>query len=130
MGTANMGVVPELPDRYRPDWAVLETATNENPFMSAGVELLKEATGLCVIVAAVIPEQPYDRDQAIRCGILMRITRLAVAMLRDTCVGDGEQQMSLSRQLGQIRADPPADPVPAHLPVGLRFRDHFAVPTG
>lgn len=99
MGRANVGIAPELPDRYQPDWAALETATNENPFMSTGVELLKEAVGLCVIVAGVIPEQPYDRDQAIRCGLLMRITRLAVAMLRDTCVGDGEQQMSVSRQV-------------------------------
>jgi len=38
----------EIPEPYQPDWERLEAATNENPFMTAGVELFKEAATLAL----------------------------------------------------------------------------------
>jgi hypothetical protein len=89
----------QLPEAFEPDWAPLESATSESTFMAPTVELLKEAVALSLMAAGVVPSAPFARDDAIRCGLLVRIGRLGGVLVRDVCVGDGDQQMSISRQL-------------------------------
>lgn len=100
MTTADRSLVElELPDPYHPNWSELEATTREDPFMEAGVELLKEAVTLSLLAADIVPAAPYGRDEAIRCALLIRVGTLGCTMVRDTCAGDGGQQMSLSRQV-------------------------------
>lgn len=89
----------ELPAPYQPIWSELEATTGEDPFMEAGVELLKEAVTLGHLAAGIVPPAPYGRDDAIRCALLVRVSTLGCTMVRDTCAGDGLQQMSLARQV-------------------------------
>lgn len=95
---ADDAVEAEMPVQYQPDWPRLKTSETEGPFMTAGVELFKEAATLAMLAAGVYSARPFDRDEAIRCALLVRAGRLARTTLRDTCDGDGEQQLALFRQ--------------------------------
>lgn len=88
-----------IPEPYQPEWALLEEPEDENPFMTAGVELLKEAMTLAAMAAELYRPEPMARDEAIRCGLLVRAVRLMRSSLRDVCDGDGEQQIAIFRQL-------------------------------
>jgi hypothetical protein len=88
----------ELPV-YEPDWAALKIATNEDAFVDAAVELLKSTVRAAALCAAVQDPTPLDRDAAIRCGLLVRATKLGTALIRDACRDHGELQIPLSRML-------------------------------
>lgn len=100
MGEERRLIEAELPQEFDPDWTELDAATNEHPFMHAGVELLKEAGTVCLLASGIVPTAPpYQRDEAIRCGLLVRIGKLCRLMLADTCEVGGGQQLALSRQI-------------------------------
>jgi hypothetical protein len=99
VGITNEPVEVTLPPSFVPDWAALQSATNEYPFMHAAVELLKESGTIIRLAAGVIPNEPHQRDAAIRCGLLVRLGKLVRLMLADTCDIGGGQQLGLSRQM-------------------------------
>jgi hypothetical protein len=88
-----------LPAPYEIDRDQLDRAESEDPFMFAGVELLKEALSYAALLAGICRQDPLPRDPAIRAGLLVRAARLARTTLRDTCEDEGEQQLALHRQL-------------------------------
>jgi hypothetical protein len=93
-----------LPLSFVPDWAALQSATNEYPFMHTAVELLKESGAIALLAAGIIPDEPHQRDAAIRCGLLVRLAKLVRLMLADTCDIGGGQQLGLSRQMFETAA--------------------------
>lgn len=104
MGITDEPVEATLPPSFVPDWASLQSATDEYPFMHAGVELLKESGTIALVAAGVIPKEPHQRDAAIRCGLLVRLAKLGRMMLADTCDVGGGQQLGLLRQMFETAA--------------------------
>lgn len=104
MGIIDEPVEATLPLSFVPDWAELQSATSEYPFMHAAVELMKESGTIALLAARVIPSEPYQRDAAIRCGLLVRLGKLMRLMLADTCDIGGGQQLGLSRQIFETAA--------------------------
>lgn len=90
---------------FEPDWASLQIATDENPFMHAAVELLKSAVGLGCALAGVASAQPLPVHAAIRCGLLVRACKLCLDLLADACIGKGRLQIGLLRQLTETLAN-------------------------
>lgn len=93
---------PLWPPRHELDVDALQTRGTQDDFMSDAVELFKEVGILASLVAATRPagvETTDDRNEGIRRGLLVRITKLAKSLLNETCAGHGDQQMALSRQL-------------------------------
>jgi hypothetical protein len=90
---------------FEPDWLSLKEAVDENPFIHTGVELLKCAGTNVIYLASIRPPQPLGRDSAIRCGLLMRGCKLAIALVRDACRDRGILQLALSRQLTETLAN-------------------------
>src|SRR4051794_35524210 len=90
---------------FEPDWAALQNATDENPFMHAGVELLKSAVGLGQALAGIALVQPLPINAAIRCGLMVRACKLCLDLLADVCVGKGRLQIGLMRQLTETLAN-------------------------
>lgn len=69
--------------------------------MEAGVELLKEAGILATIAAAIIPERPRRRNEAILVVMMARIAKLSLAMVAETTNLHGEMQVALFRPLAE-----------------------------
>ena len=104
-----MGIIDEpfeatLPPSFMPDWTALQSARNEDPFMHAAVELLKESGTIALLAAGIIPSEPHQRDAAVRCGLLVRLGKLVRLVLVDTCDAGGGQQLGLSRQMLETAA--------------------------
>jgi hypothetical protein len=90
------------PDEYEVDTDSLDEARNEEPFLRASFELLKEAAGLTALAAGVMTSETqagHDRNGALLVGHLVRMTKLMRTMIR-AVVDDhgGDQQMQLARQ--------------------------------
>ena len=91
-----------LPDEYEVDVASLDQAASERPFLRASFELLKEAAVLTALPAELsirdLP-QGVDRNNAILCGHLVRMTKLMRTIIR-AVVDDhgGDQLLSVARQ--------------------------------
>lgn len=55
---------------------------------------------MCLLASGIVPTaSPYQRDEAIRCGLLVRLGKLCRLLLADTCEIGGGQQLALSRQI-------------------------------
>ena len=82
---------------FEPDWPRLQNATDENPFMHAGVELLKSASMLLsgVIVIGARPA-PLPIAAAVRYGLLVRANKVCLDLLADVCNATGRQQVGLT----------------------------------
>jgi hypothetical protein len=98
MGITDEPVEATLPPLFVPDWAALQSATSEYPFMDAAVELTKEAGIIALLAAGFNQDEPHERDAAIRCGLLVRLGKLVRLLIADTCDLGGGQQLGLSRQ--------------------------------
>lgn len=57
------------------------------------------------MTAGLVPDQPHDRDAAIRCGLLVRASKIALAIVRDACRDDGLMQIAFSRMLIETLAN-------------------------
>ncbi|HVF11967.1 MAG TPA: DUF5677 domain-containing protein [Actinomycetota bacterium] len=90
--------VATFPEPFQPDFDDLSSASSEHPFMGASVELLKEAGHLTILAGGALPAE-HDRDEAILCGLVIRISKLSVALVAETCELRGEQQLTLTRQI-------------------------------
>lgn len=90
---------------FEPDWAALQNAIDENPFMHAAVELLKSAVGLGEALARIASARPLPVNAAIRCGLLVRACKLCLDLLADVCIGKGRLQVGLMRQLTETLAN-------------------------
>jgi hypothetical protein len=93
---------PLWPSRHEIDVDSLRESGTYDDFMNDAVELFKELAILCSLGAGVRREADAttdDRNEAIRRGLIVRITKLAKSQLNETCAGHGDQQLALARQL-------------------------------
>ncbi|MDG9674674.1 DUF5677 domain-containing protein [Micromonospora sp. DH14] len=100
-----LSVAGPLGDVFEPPWAELQDAMDENPFIYAGVELLKSAVMLSRGLAYAPREGPLPVNAAIRCGLMVRAGKLCLDLLADVCNGQGRQQIGLLRQLTETLAN-------------------------
>jgi hypothetical protein len=69
------------PDDYEVDIDSLDKARTEEPYLRASFELLKEAAALTALAAGVITDDMksgHDRNSAILCGHLVRMTKQTI----------------------------------------------------
>jgi hypothetical protein len=90
---------------FEPEWTALQNAADENPFIHAAVELLKSTVGLGQALATLSSAQPHPINAAIRCGLLVRASKLCLDLLADTCHGRGRLQIGLMRQVTETLAN-------------------------
>jgi hypothetical protein len=100
-----LSVAGPLGEVFEPRWADLQDATDENPFIHAGVELLKSAIMLAHGLTDAPREGPMPINAAIRCGLMVRAGKLCLDLLADVCNGQGRQQVGLLRQLTETLAN-------------------------
>lgn len=91
-----------LPALHFVDFAELELATDEEPFVREGFEQLKEASMLLVAVAGIRTEALSDglpRNHAIIIGHYARMAKLMTSLIRQQADGHGgDQQIAVSRE--------------------------------
>ena len=92
----------DLPDRFNLDLAAI---TTQDEYGEAAFELLKEASLLVVLLVHAIPVQPFQRNDAIRRGLLKRLGMLSKALLSDISFDSGYQQEVLTRQIVEVAAN-------------------------
>jgi hypothetical protein len=92
----------DLPDRFALDLTAIKT---QDEFEEAAFELLKEASMLVVWLVHAIPVQPFERNEAIRRGLLKRLGMLSKALLSDISYDSGYQQEVLTRQIVEVAAN-------------------------
>ena len=86
----------DLPTPYQPD---LSSFTSDDDYVGAAFELLKEVTFTVLALAGCLRGRPFQRDEAIRRGLLQRLGLLGKSMLSDAVHEDGYQQPALGRQV-------------------------------
>lgn len=86
----------DLPTPYEPDYANLKT---EGSYGEAAFALLKEASELVVWLVYGIPLTPFQRNEAIRRGLLKRLSLLGKSLLADISENSGYQQLQIVRQI-------------------------------
>lgn len=89
----------ELLEAYQPDWAALNAASSEAPFLEVGFSLLRELTQFVAVIASLRPVNPLDRNRAIIRGLLMRITKLLRLTLRELSAKEAFQMLSVQRAI-------------------------------
>lgn len=88
------------PTRHQIDIDALRAGSDPDAFMTDAVELFKEVASVATLVAATDTEdRDYERDEAIRRALLVRLAKLANSLLNETCAGHGEQQFVMARQV-------------------------------
>ncbi len=93
-----------LPNEYKTNLADLLNATNEEPFVHASFELLKETMGLLAAVAGLRKgsqqEDGLERNQAILVGHFVKSTKLMKGLIRQLADGhDGDLQLPVFREI-------------------------------
>ena len=99
------------PDDW-PTWTLiegerLELAQEERPFFEAAAALVAEFGELAALLAQAQPAAPEDgaedeapaRDEAILCGLTVRIVKLTRRLVAETYEGRGELQLLLDREI-------------------------------
>lgn len=93
---------PLLPALHKVNFDELERATDEEPFVREGFELLKEASVLLLAVAGIrtaAQRGGLPRDHAIVIGHYARMTKLMKTLIRQIADGHGgDQQIAVSRE--------------------------------
>src|SRR5436190_6618889 len=92
----------DLPVRFDLD---LPTIKTQNDYGNAAFELLKEAGMLVVMLVHAIPPEPFERNDAIRRGLIKRLSLLGKSLLSDICHNSGYQQEPLGRQIVEAAAN-------------------------
>lgn len=87
------------PKKFQVNSDQLERATSEREFVGAAFELLKEVGTLATIAASVIPKTPHARNEAILCGHVVRMAKLARVLIVSTAEERGEHHLSIVRQM-------------------------------
>lgn len=91
-----------MPARYRFDLAAI---TTQNDFGHAAFELLRETSMLVVTLVHAVPAKPFERDEAIRRGLVKRLALLSKSLLSDICHDAGYQQEVLAREIVEAAAN-------------------------
>jgi hypothetical protein len=92
----------DLPDPFKLELPRIRT---QDQFEQAAFELLKEASMLVVWLVHAVPKKPFERNEAIRRGLLKRLGMLSKALLSDICHDSGYQQEVLTRQIVEVAAN-------------------------
>lgn len=92
----------DLPDRLILDLAAI---TTQDQYGEAAFKLLRETSVLVVLLVHAIPKQPFQRNEAIRRGLLKRLGMLNKALLSDISHDSGYQQHVLTRQIVEVAAN-------------------------
>jgi Family of unknown function (DUF5677) len=94
-----------IPERYEPSWEALEATKSEAPFMEACFYLLKEITQWMLLISTSQPFSLSDRNEAIRRGLLVRLTKLMRLTLRELMAKETFQQLNISRDAIETMAN-------------------------
>lgn len=86
----------DLPEQYQLD---LSSLKEEDDFGRAAFELLKEASMTVVWLTERVPAAPFERNEAIRRGLLKRVNLLGKSLLSDISGNSGYQQLQIVRQI-------------------------------
>jgi hypothetical protein len=86
----------DLPEPYQFDLSSLES---EDDFEEAAFELLKECSMTVVWLMGRVPPMPFERNEAIRRGLLKRLNLLGKSLLSDISGNSGYQQLQIVRQI-------------------------------
>lgn len=86
----------DLQPPYEPEWSNLKT---KDDFGEAAFELLKEASVIVVLLVHRVPSTPYQRDEAIRRGLVKRLALLGKSLLANITNDSGYQQLQIVRQI-------------------------------
>lgn len=92
----------DLPERFKLDLASLQC---QDDYLRSVFELLKETSLLAVLLVHGIPVTPFSRNEAIRRGLLKRLTLLGKSLLCDISQNSAYQQEQLSRQIVETAAN-------------------------
>jgi len=92
-----------LPDEPVVDLSDLQGADSEEPFIHASFDLLRDAAGLMTAIAGLRrdnqPESGLERNQAILVGHMVKLVKLARALVRQLSDGhDGDLQLPIFRE--------------------------------
>jgi hypothetical protein len=86
----------DLPAPYHVDLAALKT---QSDYGEAAFELLKESSLLVGLLVGCVGPAPFQRNEAIRRGLIKRLGLLGKSLLSDICHNSGYQQSQISRQI-------------------------------
>lgn len=103
-----MGPADELwPDRHELDEDELRDQPSHDKFMFASVELFKELGIITTLIASSSErdDRGFERNDAIRRGLIVRVAKIANSLLAETVADHGEQQFALTRQLLETGAN-------------------------
>src|SRR5665213_2048716 len=89
----------DIPTVYKPNWDKIKSAKNEEPFMEASVNLAVSTGQISLTIASLKPQQPFDRNQAILMGLLVRLSKLLRRLLRDITDREIYGQLDIVRQI-------------------------------
>ncbi len=92
----------DLPARFELDLPAIKC---QDDYGHAAFELLKEASMLVVMLVHAIPSEPFQRNDAIRRGLIKRLSLLGKSLLSDICHNSGYQQETLARQIVEAAAN-------------------------
>lgn len=92
----------DLPARFELDLPVIKS---QDDYGHAAFELLKEASMLVIMLVHAIPSEPFQRNDAIRRGLIKRLSLLGKSLLSDICHNSGYQQETLARQIVEAAAN-------------------------
>lgn len=92
----------DLPARFELD---LPAIKSQDDYGHAAFELLKEASMLVIMLVHAIPSEPFQRNDAIRRGLIKRLSLLGKSLLSDICHNSGYQQETLARQIVEVAAN-------------------------
>lgn len=86
----------DLPKPYLPDLARL---ISDDDYVEAAFELLKEVTLTVLLLAGSLRDRSFQRDEAIRRALILRMGLLGRSMLSDAMHENGYQHPALGRQI-------------------------------
>lgn len=92
----------DLPDPYELDLAALK---DQDDYSEAAFELLQESSMLVILLVHVMPKQPFQRNEAIRRGLIKRLGMLSKSLLSDIAHDSGYQQEVIVRQVIEVAAN-------------------------
>ena len=92
----------DLPKPYQLDLSGLK---DEDDYGLVAFELLKETSMTLVWLIGRVPSTPFERNEAIRRGLLKRLNLLGKSLLSDISSNSGYQQLQIVRQIAETASN-------------------------
>jgi Family of unknown function (DUF5677) len=92
----------DLPDRHMVDPTTLG---NQDDYGRTAFELLQETSLLTILLVHAMPDEPFQRNEAIRRGLIKRLGMLTKALLSDIAHDSGYQQEVIVREIVEVVAN-------------------------